>query len=95
MVIANYCNFNSKQTFKITEYGRFFPKVAAEPLKYIIPQPEFREILTILKSKGKHLFMATNSHYDYSQLIMETTIGKDWLSFFEVNCCYCRKPKFF
>lgn len=48
-----------------------------------------------LKRAGKKLFLATNSHTEYSNLIMSTTLGDDWRSFFDIICCYCRKPLFF
>lgn len=52
-------------------------------------------MLTKLRESGKKLFIATNSHTEYSNLIMSTTIGEDWLKFFDLACCYCRKPVFF
>ena len=33
--------------------------------------------------------------YDYMELIMSTTLGKDWRSFFDMVFCDCRKPNFF
>ena len=54
-----------------------------------------RESLLKLRANGKKLFLATNSHTEYSNLIMTATLGEDWRSFFEIVCSYCRKPLFF
>jgi len=48
-----------------------------------------------LRDNGKRLFLATNSHTEYSNLIMTATLGDDWKTFFDIICCYCRKPLFF
>ena len=48
-----------------------------------------------MKKAGKKLFLGTNSHTEYSNVIMTATLGDDWRQFFDVVCCYCRKPLFF
>jgi len=95
VVFANYIHFNEKEVKPIGNYGRFFPEIVKNPLKYIQAQPSLRESLIKLKRAGKKLFLATNSHTEYSNLIMTTTLGDDWRSFFDIICCYCRKPLFF
>lgn len=56
-------------------YGLYFPEVWKNPTKYIIPQPEMRDVLAKLRQQGKFIFLATNSHWEYMELIMSTTIG--------------------
>lgn len=69
---------DKKRVLPAKTYGNFFPEMYKNPLKYIIPQPELREILQKLKDQGKFVFLGTNSHFDYMELIMSTTLGKDW-----------------
>jgi len=47
-----------------------------------------------LRALGKKLFLGTNSHYEYSQLIMSVTLGEDWEDLFDVVVMNCRKPAF-
>lgn len=65
------------------------------PKKYIQPQPELRKSLEKLIANGKKLFLATNSHQEFGNLIMSTTLGEDWKSLFALNIVNCRKPLFF
>jgi hypothetical protein len=51
--------------------------------------------LELLVSKGKKLFLATNSHQEFGELIMQTTLGDDWQSLFELSLANCLKPGFF
>jgi hypothetical protein len=76
-------------------YGNFFPEMYKDPKKYIMLQPELRTILETLRDQGKFIFLGTNSHFDYMELIMSTTLGEDWRSFFNMVFCDCRKPNFF
>ena len=52
-------------------------------------------MLTSLRKQGKKLFLGTNSHTEYANVIMTATLGADWRGFFDVICCNCRKPLFF
>jgi len=54
-----------------------------------------RDVLLELREKGKKLFLATNSHSEYTNLIMTVTLGEDWENFFDLICCHTRKPLFF
>ena len=94
-VIENYAHFNNEEVHPIGEYGNFFNVVLAEPSKYIVEQPELRERLEILRSKGMHLFLGTNSHQEYMNLIMKSTLGDGWEQIFDLNVANCRKPLFF
>ena len=52
-------------------------------------------MLETLKKRGVKIFLGTNSHVQYSELIMSTTFGKDWMSLFDLVCSKCCKPRFF
>ena len=79
----------------IETFGKFFPKVLGNPTKYIQYQPDLYKTLTELKRQGKKLFLGTNSHTDYTEFIMKTTLGDNWKELFDIVCSYCRKPVFF
>lgn len=95
MVYKNYVHYNDKEVFPISTYGRYFKEIVDNPSKYIQYQPELRGSLKRLRDAGKKVFLGTNSHTEYSNLIMTSTLGDDWRSFFDIVCCYCRKPLFF
>jgi hypothetical protein len=61
------------------EYGNFYPELIENPEKYIIPQPYFHLILTTLKQKNKSIFLTSNFHLELTELILTTTLGKDYL----------------
>ena len=77
------------------DYGTFFPEVFANPTRFIQPQPDLREVLLALRKQGKCVFLGTNSHWEYMELIMSTTLGSDWRKCFDFVFCFCRKPAFF
>jgi len=41
------------------------------------------------------MFLATNSHEEYMEVIMSHTLGPDWKSLFDLSCANCQKPRFF
>jgi len=51
-------------------------------------------MLIKLREKGKKLFIATNSHNDYCNLILTHSIGEDWRSFFDLISVASLKPAF-
>ena len=80
---------------RIGNYGIYFPTVVADPTRYIEPQPDLRATLENLRTQGVRLFVASNSHKEYMDLIMETTLGKGWESLFDLKWAAANKPKFF
>ena len=76
-------------------YGEYFPELIKNPQKYIIAQPELREVFQKMRDQGKFIFLGTNAHYDYMEVIMKVTLGDDWRSFFNMVFCNCKKPGFF
>lgn len=95
MVYKHYVHYNEKEVFPIASFGGYFCEIIKNPKKYIQYQPELRTSLKKLRDAGKKLFLGTNSHTEYCNVIMTATLGDDWRSFFDVLCCYCRKPLFF
>jgi hypothetical protein len=80
---------------RIGKYGQYFPTVVDNPTAYIEPQPELRKTIERLRSRGLKFFVASNSHKEYMDLIMETTFGKGWETLFDLKCAACAKPRFF
>ena len=96
LIKAHYLHFDSdRNVLPANTYGRFFPEMFANPTKYIVQQPEMREVIQKLRDQGKVLFVGTNSHWEYMELIMSTTLGPDWRNFFDFVFAFCRKPHFF
>ena len=78
----------------IANYGTFYPEIVKNPERFIQPQPELKSVLSELKSNGVLLFLATNSHTEYLDVTMSTTLGKNWRKFFDILLINCRKPLF-
>lgn len=54
----------------------YYKKMSEELDKYVIVQKESIEVLKFLKSKGKFLFVVTNSHPEYVGMTMDYSYGK-------------------
>jgi hypothetical protein len=52
-------------------------------------------MLQHLKTKGKGVFFATNSYFEFADIIMRSTIGEDYLDYFDLAIYYSKKPEFF
>ena len=83
--------------------GSLKSAVAADPGKYVHDDPALPHLLRSLRASGRKLFLATNSLYDYTDVIMRHLLGgelKDdgapaWLDAFDVVVTGCGKPAFF
>lgn len=73
-----FSHYSSEEVFSIDSYGSFFPRVREDPHTLIQPQPELRDILNSLRQRNVRLFLGTNSHVEYMDLIMSATLGPDW-----------------
>ncbi|WIA37291.1 hypothetical protein OEZ86_014231 [Tetradesmus obliquus] len=77
--------------------------VAANPSKYIHDDPHLVSMLQMYKRSGRQLFLATNSLWDYTHVVMNYLCGKrvgkakndEWLRMFDVVVVGCGKPGFF
>ena len=70
MIYRNYVHLTEKEVFPIATYGKYFKECIANPTKYIQYQPELRASFQKLRDAGKKLFLGTNSHTEYGDLIM-------------------------
>jgi len=95
VVLSMYYHITPERVLPAKTFGTYFPPLFENPNKFIIPQPELIPVLKKLKDQGKFLFIATNSHYEYTELIMEATLGPKWRESFDFVFSSCRKPLFF
>lgn len=83
--------------------GSIKKQVAKEPEKYLYSDPGIVAVLDMMRQSGKKVFLATNSLFDYTHVVMnwliQGKVGKDkddgWLSYFDVVVTGCGKPRFF
>ncbi len=83
--------------------GSLKKAVAACPEKFIHFDPLLPKTLAMLRSSGRRIFLATNSLFDFTNIVMNyLLLGKvgsgktlDWLSYFDVVVVGCGKPSFF
>ena len=94
-ISKNYVHFDAKQCYSINEYGYFLPELARNSSEYIEYRRDLRQMVQKLKDMGKKLFVATNSHVEYMELIMTASIGEDWKDFFDFKSAFCGKPAYF
>ncbi|KAF8065819.1 nt5c2 [Scenedesmus sp. PABB004] len=77
--------------------------VAAQPAKYIHDDPHLVGMLGMMRASGRKVFLATNSLWDYTHVVMNYLVSKrvgrakndDWLRLFDVVIVGCGKPGFF
>jgi HAD superfamily 5'-nucleotidase-like hydrolase len=77
-------------------------RVAQDPQAFLHKDPAFVETLQRLKDSGRKLFIATNSLWDYTQVVMSYLFGhppgklsNDWLDMFDIVITGASKPSFF
>ncbi|KDD76457.1 5' nucleotidase, partial [Helicosporidium sp. ATCC 50920] len=88
--------------------GSIKKRVAQDPGKYLHPDPTLVPLLESLRAGGKKLFLATNSLWDYSDVVMRWLMdgqtaarardegdGPRWLRYFDAVLTGCGKPHFF
>lgn len=84
--------------------GSLKQAVATNPEKYLHKDPALVKVFSTLRRSGKKVFLATNSLWDYTDVVMnfllEDRSGKgqrnqDWLRHFDVVFTGCGKPGFF
>jgi hypothetical protein len=83
--------------------GSLKSAVAASPATYIHEDRRLGPLLDTLRASGRRLFLATNSLWDYTHVVMNYLLGgrtghdktTDWLSYFDVVITGCGKPAFF
>ena len=50
--------------------GSLKREVAADPAKFVHPDPNLVPMLEMLRASGRKLFLATNSLWDYTNVVM-------------------------
>ncbi|CAL8468745.1 g8285 [Coccomyxa elongata] len=83
--------------------GSLKRSVAENPGKYIHEDPRLPKLLESLRASGRKLFLATNSLWDYTHVVMNFLLSGrtghdknfDWLEYFDVVITGCGKPEFF
>ena len=79
--------------------GSLKKAVAADPPKFIHLDPLLPLVLKTLRSSGRKVFIATNSLWDFTNVVMNyLLLGKsgsdkslEWLSYFDVVFTGCQK----
>ncbi|XP_048239965.1 5'-nucleotidase domain-containing protein 1-like [Haliotis rufescens] len=78
------------------ETGGFFPTLKKNPNKYVEKcSDDIKKWLRSLKQDGRCVFLLTSSFSDFGSCLLETILGDDWESYFDINIFYARKPSFF
>ena len=81
--------------------GSIKKEVLGHPEKYINPDKHLAKTLVRLIDAGKHLFLLTNSHYDYTHSIMSYVLNQaheefgEWQEYWDYIIVGASKPGFF
>lgn len=83
--------------------GSLKREVASDPAKYVHVDPRLESTLAMLRASGRKVFLATNSLWDYTHVVMNYLLGgkvgaaknDEWLQHFDVVLTGCGKPAFF
>ncbi|KAF3860782.1 hypothetical protein F7725_001037 [Dissostichus mawsoni] len=75
--------------------GYMYKWVMEDLDKYILRGEETEAVLHRLVSKGKKLFLITNSPFSFVNKGMTHMVGKNWRDFFDVVIVQAEKPHFF
>jgi len=76
--------------------------VSEHPEKFIVSDPGMVAMLKSLKHEGFQIFLATNSEWEYTDVVMNYLCGnvrpeertKEWIDLFDVVFCLAAKPAF-
>jgi len=61
--------------YKMEEVGYYFPEICKNTEKYVTKNIQYLEVLERLKKKGKHIFIVTNSTFEYTHALMKSIFG--------------------
>ena len=75
--------------------GLDLTNVGLKPKVSMKKNPEIRSILERLKANGKYAFLTSNSCVQYTDLVMNYSIGSDWKEFFTLVMANSNKPLFY
>lgn len=75
--------------------GSYFSAFRADPSRFVERRPEIAEWLRSLRAQGHFVFLATNSKFDYCDLLCTYSFGADWQRLFDVTIVDAKKPSWF
>ncbi len=92
---ANYHHYTKEKYTPVQSYGYYFKTVIENIDKAVYKQEKMLQILQNFKSKGKILFLVSNSHYEPVEILMDYAFGKEWRTLFDFVIAKSAKPIFF
>jgi HAD superfamily 5'-nucleotidase-like hydrolase len=81
--------------------GALKAEIAANPERFVVPDPELAPTLRDLRHAGKKLMLVTNSEWSYTRAMMSHVLdaalpsGTSWRQLFDLCVVSARKPDFF
>jgi len=76
--------------------GIFFPSIIKDTSTYVKKcSKQLIDWVKMLKENGKTTMLITDSYGNFSNLLMEYAVGKDWKELFDFIVVYANKPNFF
>ena len=84
-----------KTLFNDFNRGIYCSSISENVGKFIYKRLDVRRWLEKLKQSNKKLFLATNSPFDYTNLLATYAFGNDWQNLFDFIIVDCKKPSFF
>ena len=75
--------------------GSYFSAFRADPSRFVERRPEIAQWLRDLRESGHFVFLATNSKFDYCDLLCTYSFGPDWQSLFDITIVDAKKPSWF
>ncbi|KJE96317.1 hypothetical protein CAOG_006659 [Capsaspora owczarzaki ATCC 30864] len=88
-------NFMFTPSAFASRQGHFFSALIDETEKYVYKRDDVRVLLSRLREANIMTFLLTNSHADYTNLLLNFAIGSDWRSLFTLVIVNGEKPSFF
>ena len=79
----------------LSTHESFYPFIVKDPGLFVRKREGVASLLIALRKKGKGLFLASNSCYDFCDLIMTAAFGSDWQKYFDLCITSTGKPEFF
>ena len=95
-LIFNY-RVPDKSEFVSMKFESYFFTDAVANIGAIIKKvtPEMLKIIMDLRKKNKIVFIASNSYYEFGDLLLKYSIGEKWEDYFDFSAFHNLKPKFF
>jgi len=92
---VKYTHYSGDVHHPTKVYGYYFKEAVENIEKITYKQERMKKILMSLRAKGKILFLASNSHFEYINVLMSYTFGPEWKEIFHFIIPNANKPGFF